>query len=399
MSAPAKSAIVVVSYRGEPSSDELERLAREGHRPRKDYVEVARVLGADIIDAHYMTHRASPLARWVAARIGMPAGQVVEGFLKRKRYRSICTWGDRIGLPLALLYKLAHSRPDLVLMSAWVSRWKKAVFLRYFKVHTHLRAIVSYSSVQMTIAATKLGVPENKLYHGKQPVDDRFWRPTPGPQEQLICSVGWEARDYGTLLTATAGMELQVELAIGIAGFTALGNNQPAQDAANRDRAAGRAASAPAQGFKRLRRTYSYRLFRNWIQEVDRVGLPSNVKVSYQLSPLQLRALYGRALFVVIPLHDVPSDCGVTALTEAMAMGKAVVLTRTSGQVDIVCDWEHGIYVAPGDPAALRDAIHYLVNHPDERERMGWAGRERVERDHRLDDYASRVAAIVNGSD
>lgn len=395
MTAAANSALLVVSYPGEPSSEELERLAMEGSRPRKDYVEVARALGADIIDAHYMTHRASPLARFAAGRIGMPVGQVVEGFLKRKRYRSICTWGDRIGLPLALLYKLTRSRGDLVLMSAWVSRWKKAVFLRYFKVHSHLRAIVSYSSVQMAIAARKLGVPQDKLYHGKQPVDDGFWFPTHALREQLICSVGWEARDYATLLAATNGMELQVELAIGIAGFTSLGDGNRADDGGGG--AGTKALSPPAERFSRLKRTYSYRLFRDWVREVDREGLPSNTKVSYQLSPLDLRSLYNRALFVVIPLHDVPSDCGVTALTEAMAMGKAVILTRTSGQVDILRDWEDGIYVPPGDPGALRAAIEHLVAHPDETERMGRAGRALIERDHRLDDYVARIATIIRG--
>lgn len=397
MSAVRDSAIFVVSYFGEPGSDELERLARDGKRPRKDYVEVARALDAEIVDSTYMIHRAKPLARFVATRIGMPAGQVLEAFLRRSHYRSICIWGDRIGLPLALLYKVARSRRDVVLMSAWVSRWKKAVFLRYLKVHSHLTAIVSYSSVQMAIAAEKLGVPKEKLYLGKQPVDDRFWCPSEVSPENLICSIGWEARDYRTLLAATAGMNLQVEVAVGIAGFAS--DEHDASRGVSSSRAGDHGTRlSSASRFNRLRGTYSYRLFRDWIRELEREGVPSDVKLSYQLNPLQLRSLYQRALFVVIPLHDVVSDCGVTALTEAMAMGKAVILTRTQGQVDILLDAVHGIYVPPGDPSSLRSAIEYLVAHPAEAQRMGRAGRALVEQDHRLDDYVRRVVEIVRGA-
>jgi hypothetical protein len=46
-----------------------------------------------------------------------------------------------------------------------------------------------------------------------------------------------------------------------------------------------------------------------------------DVAHSEQLRPLTLRELYDRALFVVVPLHDVDADCGVTTITESMAMG------------------------------------------------------------------------------
>ena len=38
--------------------------------------------------------------------------------------------------------------------------------------------------------------------------------------------------------------------------------------------------------------------------------------------------MYARARLVVVPLHDVDFDAGVTTITEAMAMGKAVVATQ-----------------------------------------------------------------------
>jgi glycosyltransferase involved in cell wall biosynthesis len=80
-------------------------------------------------------------------------------------------------------------------------------------------------------------------------------------------------------------------------------------------------------------------------------------------------------------------------------MGKAVVISRTRGQVDLIRDGEQGIYVPPGDPAALRAAITYLANHPEETERMGRAGRALVEERHTLDAYVAGLAAVVRGTD
>src|SRR3954470_3597384 len=159
-----------------------------------------------------MQRKAAPLARFGARRAGLVAGQICEMFLRRPRH--VCAWADRIGLPLALLHKLTRTRRDLVLVSDWLSIHKKAVFLKGFRVYSHLRAIINYSSVQMTIAARDLGVPEDKLYLAKQPVDDRFWRPRSVPTDPLLFAVGWEARDYPTLIRAVDGLDLQVHIAM-----------------------------------------------------------------------------------------------------------------------------------------------------------------------------------------
>jgi glycosyltransferase involved in cell wall biosynthesis len=345
-----------------------------------------------VVDFAYMQRRASPLARTVARKFGFTLGQIFEAFLRRARYRHMCAWADRIGLPLALLYKATRSRRDLVLVSVWLSRPKKAVFLSRLKVHSHLGAIINYGSVQMGLAARDLGVPEEKLHLAKQPVDDRFWRPQPAPAEDMICSVGWEARDYPTLVEAVSGLELKLHVAVGIAGLSSSSVERSSTSSGPAEQ------PAPRSDFGVMKGTFSYDFYARWMEQIAREGLPANVTLSHQMSAEQLRALYARARFVVIPLVDVDADCGVTALTEAMAMGKAVILSRTRGQVDIIRDGEHGIYVAPGDPVALREAIEHLAAHPEEAERMGRTGREEVERHHSLDNYVSRVARIVQAT-
>src|SRR5438874_6453279 len=54
-----------------------------------------------------------------------------------------------------------------------------------------------------------------------------------------------------------------------------------------------------------------------------------------------------------------------------------------------------GFYVPPSDPDALRRAIVYLLEHPDERRRLGAAGRRTVEQLTTVDQYAARLRHLV----
>src|SRR5262249_43254437 len=119
--------------------------------------------------------------------------------------------------------------------------------------------------------------------------------------------------------------------------------------------------------------------------------LPANITYKLDLPLLDLRELYARSRFVVMPLEDVAFDAGVASITEAMAMGKAVIVTRNRGQVDVIRDGVDGIYIPPHDPRALREAIQHLLDSPEEAARMGAAGREAVLERHTLDGYVARV--------
>lgn len=360
-----RSLVIVPAWLGQATPAELGRQAAAGIRPRSDYVELARALDADIIDMHYLTERATGLSRALARPAGVVMAQIIEAFVRQHRYEHIVARADRLGLPLALLFKLTRGRADLVLVSVWLSRPKKAVFLSHFKVQSHLRAIINYGSVQAELARTRLGVPAEKLYVCPQPVDERFWRPGDIPTERRILSVGSEARDYPTLLRAVNGLDVPVDIAIGSTVLRPSGDIDA--------------------------------LFGPTARTAARAGSAAGIEVHQQVSPVELRAMYARASLVVVPLHDVDFDAGVTTITEAMAMGKAVVATRTRGQVDVIRDGENGRYVPPGDADALRGAIRYLFDHPDRAERMGRAGRALVESRHTLDRWVADVAAVVSG--
>lgn len=380
--ARSTTAIVVTTYRGQRSAEETARLSASGRIPRNNAVEVARLLGADIIDSDHMAHRATWPARAVAAVIGLPAGQAVEALLRRRRYRSVLAWADRIGLPLALMNKLTRGRQDLVLLTVDLSRPKKRVFLERFGVHSHLRAVVASSSVQIDLAGGELGVPADKLVLLPYGVDTQFWRPEGRPAGRRVCAVGWEERDYPTFVEAVTGLDADVEVALG---------SLVLEGAPKRSAPAGAALDA----FADLRGTAGYEAHRRWLEQLEAGTLPSHIRWHQQLDPEDLRALYARSSVVVIPLHDVPFDAGYTAILEAMAMGKPLVVTRTRGQVDLLRDGVHGLYVEPGDPAALRTAVERLLADPDEAERMGRAGRRLVEERYTLDGYVQRLSELV----
>lgn len=68
------------------------------------------------------------------------------------------------------------------------------------------------------------------------------------------------------------------------------------------------------------------------------------------------------------------------AVLEAMASGLPAVATRVSGSEDLIENGETGVLVLPGDLEAMRDALLGLLARPEERLRMGSAGRARAAR-------------------
>lgn len=83
----------------------------------------------------------------------------------------------------------------------------------------------------------------------------------------------------------------------------------------------------------------------------------------------------------------------VTAV-EAMAAGRAVVLTDVGGCRDLVEHGVHGLLVPPGSPQALADALAALAADPARRLALGRAARERAVRELGMPTFARRHAAL-----
>ena len=132
---------------------------------------------------------------------------------------------------------------------------------------------------------------------------------------------------------------------------------------------------------------------------IDALSVPLDAKVTVgRKTLLELRELYARSRFVVVPLVPSESDNGVTVILEAMAMGKPVICSRTRGQVDVIQDGVTGIYVPVGHPTALREAMLSLWNDPQRARTMGARARAYVEQHHTLEQFAWNVRAAAEAS-
>jgi glycosyltransferase involved in cell wall biosynthesis len=87
---------------------------------------------------------------------------------------------------------------------------------------------------------------------------------------------------------------------------------------------------------------------------------------------------------------------GLTAL-EAMACATAVVAFRTGGLVDVVAHGETGLLeTRVGSVAGLHDQLDWMLQHPTERQNMGLAARQRVEKQFASTLMANRYVELYN---
>ncbi len=275
-----------------------------------------------------------------------------------------------------------EGHPRLTMIGHLLSPRGKQALFRGLRLRATIDAVVVHSSLQARLAARTLGLRPDQVELVPYQTDERFWAPRDAPVEQRICSAGLEYRDYSTMIQAVADLPVAVVIA----------------------------AASPWS-------TFTF--------EGDERALPAHIRVD-SFDYAGLRDLYASSLFVVVPLRDVENQAGITTILEAMAMGKAVVVSHTRGQTDVIRDrrsqsrafperssqpdWAQqlgatadtarghtGIYVQPGDSDELRRAIVYLLEHPEQARAMGANGRRVIEETMGLDLFTRRMAAVIAG--
>ena len=138
------------------------------------------------------------------------------------------------------------------------------------------------------------------------------------------------------------------------------------------------------------------------LQLVTRLALPErllrpNVRVESRLTWHELRECYRRARYVVTPVLDQRRDSGHSATLQAMACGKAVILSRTAGLWDRerMKHLETCYLVEPENVAALREAMDYFEQNPGEAERIGRNACELVRRSYTSRHFGEALAQLV----
>lgn len=338
-------------------------VARDQH-PVMDYHALRDALclrtdvQVDLLDYAALETEPSPLVRLTRRACGRDAALALMGCLRRRRYDAIFTNGENVGIPLALLLAGQHARPRHVSIGHRLSAGKKRPFFTLLKAHRQFDTIFIYSQSQRDFAEDYLTIPFDKLELIMFHADDHFFRPLPAAaiQEGQICAAGLEWRDYPTLIDAVAGMpDLAVKLA----------------------------AASPWSKHE---------------NETEDRELPPNVTAS-RYDYAGLRDLYAQSSFVVVPLRETDFQAGITTILEAMAMGKAVIATRTAGQTDVIIDGLTGLVVPPGDVDAWRHAIMRLRQDPGLRERLGRNARRWVEENATLDRWTERIVHALRDTE
>jgi glycosyltransferase involved in cell wall biosynthesis len=265
---------------------------------------------------------------------------------------------DLIVTPLATLLPLvarAKRRPRVLLLAYGLTAlWDRAGRARRVLLGASVRAaaaVVTISDAGRERIIRDLGVSPERVSSLRFGVDATFWQAAAPAPSGHVLTVGRDlARDYRTFAQALEGV--------------------------------------PARGVIVAKE-----------ENLRGVRLPANVEARIGISTGELRALYEGASCVVLPM--VPDgdprgteSSGNTALLEAMACARATVVTERASLHEYLYD--DASLVTPGsDPAALREAIVRLVDHPDEAAERGRAARRHIEESHTTSRFAERLAPVI----
>lgn len=129
-------------------------------------------------------------------------------------------------------------------------------------------------------------------------------------------------------------------------------------------------------------------------RQADVLGVGKHVRFHGALENAALRELYGNAAIFVSP--SLAEGFGL-ALVEASGCGCPVITTDLAAIRDIVIDGVTGLICRRADSADLADKILYLLEHPELRESMGWAGRQHVQERFDWGIISRQYASLFDG--
>ncbi len=203
-------------------------------------------------------------------------------------------------------------------------RFARVIFAAAF---AHVDRFVVFSSAEAAIYSRYFGVPRDRF-------DLVLWGMgmpdvEPGPafvRGDYVSSVGGNARDYRTLI-----------------------------DAARR---------TPEIRYALVVRPDS----------LDGLDVPSNVMVHVNLSFARAMNIVRHSRFMVLPLEGAEVPCGHVTMVSAMHLGRAMVVTDSSGVRDYARHEDNALLVPPLDAGALADAMRRLWSSPALTDRLGASG-------------------------
>jgi glycosyltransferase involved in cell wall biosynthesis len=98
-------------------------------------------------------------------------------------------------------------------------------------------------------------------------------------------------------------------------------------------------------------------------------------------------------VIAALDILTLPSDEETFGLSilEGMAMGKAVIGSRTGGLIELIDDGRNGILIPPKDSQSLANAMMDLIQNEDKRLRLGSAAFDRATCNYSIDKFIRKV--------
>jgi glycosyltransferase involved in cell wall biosynthesis len=330
----------------------LARRIADRLEPRAEYLELAKRIDAEIIDFHDVEHASSLTVR-AFRKLGGPLWALAWlGILRRKDFDRLYLTGEGVALRMGILQKLMGQRSPITAVFHRVDTPRRRAVLSRLG-HEFFAQVIVLSATQQRLLVEEFGFPREKVMLLHNWLDHRFFTPSEVEAGAYVISVGMEHRDYPTLQVASKGLPFRIHVVA--SGWS----------------------PGPSYG------------------DASGISESENITVGRRYDTTKLRELYAGARFAVLPLRPVQFAAGVTAILEAMAMGKAVVVTESPGLADYVRDRENGLVVPAGSPEALRRAMLELWENPALAAKLGREGRRRVEERLNTDRYVESVARLL----
>jgi glycosyltransferase involved in cell wall biosynthesis len=320
--------------------------------PRHAMGLIAGVLGAAV-------HEPSDFPIKTVDRIRAKIAPSIEMWSLARQVKSTANPGDVIfcsseagGLQLAAIYACSEPRPRIAVFVHNVDRPRARLAMRLWRMRSKIDLFVACAPAQVDFLRNFLRLPANRVRHVFDHTDTCFFSPgatSAGKRRPLIASVGLEQRDYVTLASATADLDVDVR----ISGFS--------KDA------------------KIIARSFPPQL-------------PNNMTRRFYEWP-ELVQLYRDANVVVVSCHQNKYAAGVQSLIEAAACRRPVIVTATEGLRGYIND--SVVTIEPGDAEGMRTAILKVLQNSPVAEARASRSYELARRLYRMERYVTEISDLV----
>lgn len=281
-------------------------------------------------------------------------------FKMRKSYDIIYSPCQNLTTLLGLLRYFGLLNKEIVILAHHPFLKGRIAFLRKFSLYFSLSGHSKIASLSSVVASEINRITKNEkstCLHWGPDIEyyDSFQHLFPSPEKIFdIVSIGRTGRDYKVLIDAFNNTEITVLIFC-------------------------------SKDFKEsLDTEYSSNISLNFIDNFEQLGYPELIK------------LYKSAKIMAIPMFESQSLCGLTSITDALALAMPIVITRNSFiEIDIEQE-QAGYWIEPNDSRQWYQKITDLLKNENLMTSMGRKSRSIAENYYNNEIYSKELQIMLN---